>query len=414
MKYLFRFRLFVPTIMLILSVYSVQAQIRIPVKKKTTERTNQEIDKTIDNGLDKLFGKKGKKKNKETAKTDNKETSAKSEQTQGKTDEDDDPEMKWAKYDFIPGSMVLFEDNLSDEDNGEFPSHWDLIKGRVEVVEFDARNSICFFSAESMVIPYIKNRDKDYLPEAFTLEFDAWFEKNEYSEYIIRFWDVKNQESVYMPPVFISGNAVRYSDFKDSYPGKDYYWNNNSSFWRHVAIAFNKRSLKVYLDDSRVINVPNIEANPTGITISCDGFNTVGVKGINRIITNVRIAEGGPKLYDKFLTDGKIVATGITFETNKATLKPESMGVINKIYKIMEKHPELKFSVEGHTDNVGDEDFNMKLSQARAETVRNKLVNMGISPDRLTVKGLGETMPVADNNTQEGRANNRRVEFVKM
>ncbi len=414
MKYLFKFRLFTTAVLLILFVYSAQGQIRIPIKKKTTEKTNQEIDKSIDNGLDKLFGKKGKKKNKGSSTVEDKKTTANTGVNESTSEGSSDPEMKWSKYDFIPGSVVLFEDDLSDEENGEFPSRWDLIKGRVETVEFDGKNSICFFSAGSMIIPYIKNRDKDYLPEAFTLEFDAWFEKNEYSEYVIRFWDVKNQQSLNMEPVFISGNAVRYESFNDLYPGKDYSWNNNSSFWRHIAIAFNKRSLKVYIDDSRIINVPNIEVNPTGITINCDDFRTAGVKGINRIVTNVRIAEGGPKLYDKFLTDGKIVATGITFETNKATLKPESMGVINKIYRIMEKHPELKFSVEGHTDNVGDEDFNMKLSLARAETVRNKLISMGIASDRLTVKGLGETTPVADNSSPEGRANNRRVEFVKI
>ena len=120
------------------------------------------------------------------------------------------------------------------------------------------------------------------------------------------------------------------------------------------------------------------------------------------------------KYYDRFLQDGKIVATGIKFETNKATLKPESMGVINRIYKIMKDHPELKFSVEGHTDNVGDEAFNMQLSLKRAETVRDKLISMGIAPNRFKVKGFGETIPATSNDTPEGRANNRRVEFVKM
>ncbi len=90
------------------------------------------------------------------------------------------------------------------------------------------------------------------------------------------------------------------------------------------------------------------------------------------------------------------------------------MGVINKIYTIMKDHPDLKFSVEGHTDNVGDEDFNMKLSLARAESVRDKLISMGIASDRFEVKGFGETMPAETNETAEGRANNRSVEFVRL
>ena len=398
-------------------------QVHVPVKKKVVDKTNQEANQATDQAIDEGFNqfkglfKKKNKKSKQPAQpaenTQNQNTPVNQPQTAGGKDVSG-PEKKWAKYDFVPGTVILFDDNLKDEENGEFPSRWDLVNGRVEVVEFDGNNAICFFSADSKIIPYIKNRDKDYLPESFTIEFDAWFEKNEYTGYPILFWDIKNQKNLDLEPLIITANSVSLQDFKDLYPGKDYEWNTKNSFWRHVAIAFNRRSLKVYLDDTRIINVPNMEINPTGFTIGCDGFGTAGVKGINRIITNIKIAEGGPKLYDKFLTDGKIVATGIKFETNKATLKPESMGVINKIYKIMKDHPDLKFSVEGHTDNVGDEDFNMKLSLARAETVRDKLVSMGIASDRFTVKGFGETMPAATNDTPEGRANNRRVEFIKM
>jgi len=90
------------------------------------------------------------------------------------------------------------------------------------------------------------------------------------------------------------------------------------------------------------------------------------------------------------------------------------MGVINEIYDLMDKNPDLKFSVEGHTDNVGDDANNLVLSTDRALTVMETLVRMGISEDRLTSKGLGETQPLDDNNVPEGRANNRRVEFVKI
>ncbi len=128
---------------------------------------------------------------------------------------------------------------------------------------------------------------------------------------------------------------------------------------------------------------------------------------------NVRIAEGGVKYYDRVMQDGKIIATGIRFDTGKSTLKPESMGVINEIYELMSKYPELNFSVEGHTDNVGDDASNMTLSADRADRVKNTLIEMGIAADRLSSRGLGESMPMDDNNVPEGRANNRRVEFVK-
>ena len=125
-------------------------------------------------------------------------------------------------------------------------------------------------------------------------------------------------------------------------------------------------------------------------------------------------AEGGVKYYDRVMQDGKIIANGIRFDVGKATLKPESMGIINEIYTLMDKNPDLKFSVEGHTDNTGNDAVNEKLSADRAQTVMNTLIGMGINKERLASKGWGESKPIDDNNLPEGRANNRRVEFVKM
>jgi len=79
----------------------------------------------------------------------------------------------------------------------------------------------------------------------------------------------------------------------------------------------------------------------------------------------------------------------------------------------MQKQPSLKFSVEGHTDSDGEEAFNLKLSKERAKTVMDKLIAMGIDSSRLKYTGWGETKPIDNNNTPEGKANNRRVEFVK-
>ncbi|MBS3776734.1 MAG: OmpA family protein, partial [Bacteroidales bacterium] len=149
-----------------------------------------------------------------------------------------------------------------------------------------------------------------------------------------------------------------------------------------------------------------------GITIGCDRFAPADLE--TRFIKNIRLAEGAVELYDRILSDGKIVSNGIRFDVNKATLKPESMGVINEIYQLMGEHPELNFSVEGHTDSDGETDFNQTLSEQRAETVCNKLMQMGIDSARFATKGFGETIPVAPNDTPEGKATNRRVEFVKM
>jgi len=411
---------------------------QIDVFKKLERESKKRVDRGIDKGIDKSLDKaeegvedaiKGETDTQEEKETDKKDVST-SESSVSKTKEstnetsskdekkDAEPLLSWSKYDFMPGSEIIFEDNQEGEENGEFPSRWDLVEGRVENAVFDNQDVIYFMTRSSSIIPYLKNRDQDYMPEEFTLEFDAWFEKKEYTSYRIWFRDTKNQKNgpheLYYPILEISGNKAKNNNNAGFYPGESYGWNNEKSYWRHISISFNRRALKVYLDDARVLNVPNMEINPSGITIAIDGFGTAGVKGINRFIKNIRLAKGAVKLYDKLQQDGKIVSNGIRFESGKSTIKPESMGVINEIYELMEEHPDVKFSVEGHTDNVGDEDYNQKLSEQRAEAVVNKLIEMGLSKDRFVSKGHGESQPVASNDTAEGKASNRRVEFIKL
>jgi outer membrane protein OmpA-like peptidoglycan-associated protein len=106
-----------------------------------------------------------------------------------------------------------------------------------------------------------------------------------------------------------------------------------------------------------------------------------------------------------------IVLKNIFFETNKAELKEESKTELDKLVDLLTKNPMLKIEIGGHTDNVGADADNLKLSDARARSVMAYLVAHGISADRLTARGYGETMPIADNNNVEGRALNRRTEF---
>ena len=182
--------------------------------------------------------------------------------------------------------------------------------------------------------------------------------------------------------------------------------------WVHIAVAYTSGKLKGYIDETRLVNIPRLDFDPKGVTLYTYIFGTLH-EG-HYYVKNFRIAEGGVKYYDRFLQDGKIVTNGIRFDVNKTTIRPESMGTINSIYKILNDNPELKFSVEGHTDSDGDGALNQTLSEGRAQAVMNKLIEMGISADRLSFKGFGESKPIAENATAEGKANNRRVEFVKM
>ena len=104
-------------------------------------------------------------------------------------------------------------------------------------------------------------------------------------------------------------------------------------------------------------------------------------------------------------------AKTILFDTGKSTIKPQSEPVLNNIADILDDYPNVAFRIEGHTDSVGSESFNKKLSQDRAQSVMNYLIDKGIPSERMTAVGYGEERPLADNSTSEGRRSNRRVEI---
>jgi flagellar motor protein MotB len=437
MKYSVLFTV-ITTLLFLLTPEAKPQKVKVNVKEKVVEETdnraNRKTDEVIDAGFDKIeegIGNIFKKKEKKTKDDSSQQGAGRDEsensgnasgknRTEAKGSGQPQLTLKWNRYDFVPGEKIIFEDNQENEENGEFPSRWDHAGGgSVENVLFGETPVIWFKDEDSWIVPYMKDPENDYLPDIFTIEFDAWFENEEYCQYYLEWYDMKNQSDIGydLRKLQIRPNEIAiYGIGEAFYPGEDYEYNieADESFWRHIAISFNKRAVKVYFDEARVMNLPNVGANPTGISISGGPFNTAGIKGINRFIRNIRIAEGGVKLYDKFLSDGKIVTNGIRFDVNKATIKPESMGVINEIAKLMKDHPEVTFSVEGHTDSDGETAFNQNLSERRAEAVVAEMVRLGIEQSRLTSKGWGESKPLNPNATPEGKANNRRVEFVKI
>ncbi|MBA3458340.1 MAG: OmpA family protein [Deltaproteobacteria bacterium] len=124
--------------------------------------------------------------------------------------------------------------------------------------------------------------------------------------------------------------------------------------------------------------------------------------------------DGCPKKYvNVVVTEKKIeIKQTVYFDTNKATIKPVSFNLLNEVAQALADNPKIAVEVGGHTDSQANDAFNLKLSQRRAESVRTYLVKRGITADRMTAKGYGENVPLADNRTADGRAQNRRVEFV--
>ncbi len=320
---------------------------------------------------------------------------------------DKSPQLIWSKYDFVPGDKVIFEDDLIHEENGEFPSRWDLKQGNVEVAEYGGDNVIMFRDGAPTIMPYLKDASQDYLPDVFTIEFDLYCGNDNFVVYL---FDRKNQKS---------GSPTGYTYFNITYKQMEFGQSSSrhpdektleKRRWIHIAIAYTNGKLKAYMDETRLINIPRIDFDPRGLSLHCYHARNENLY----YVKNIRIAEGGVKYYDRIMEDGKIVATGIRFDVGKATLKPESMGIINEVVEMMQDHPELNFSIEGHTDSDGDDASNLKLSEERANTVKNTMVKLGISSDRLSTKGFGESVPMDTNSSPEGKANNRRVEFVKL
>lgn len=317
---------------------------------------------------------------------------------------------EYSKSDFVPGDEVFFEDLVEGERVGEFPSKWDLVEGNSEVAVLNGQQVIVINEGGTRITPLMKT--DDYLGDVYTLEFDFWGTSDHTPD---------NQIATKYYLEFNNGMYVRL-DFDDNGGGYYINWYNGSTGnsgdksgdltniipdeWNHLAVSFNQRAFKVYINGERVVAVPNA-TKAQSFTISNDIWETRGY------IKNIRLAKGAVPLYDRLMSDGKIITYAITFETGKADLKPESEVEINRIAKLMQENPNLSFEVQGHCDATGSDKVNDPLSQKRAEAIVAALVDKGIAAARLTAVGKGSHEPIASNSTDEGRAKNRRVEFVK-
>jgi outer membrane protein OmpA-like peptidoglycan-associated protein len=314
----------------------------------------------------------------------------------------------YQNYDFIPGDKIIFEDDFTSSRDGEFPPMWKLIAGQGVINKIDGE--LVFVVTEGSygkVAPRIKT--KKYLDKTFTVECDYISQKDEYGLSIF-FVDQEgdNSKAIIFSPFgdvqteyfFPEGSELqgKHPDTKDE--------KYVAGVWRHAAIVYKDGQMKCYVDQYRILVIPNCEFTPTEVLFGGNAPN---------LFKNVKIANGGGmNMLDQIYKDGKLITHGILFDINKATIKASSMGLINEIVKLMKEHQELKFSIEGHTDSDGDDKSNLKLSEQRADAVKKALIDLGIDSTRLQTKGWGESKPISKNDTPEGKANNRRVEFVKI
>ena len=397
------------------------AQVNNPsqvAKDAATNSTNNNVNNSVENQLNKAENSiKGlfKKKNKEVKPaTPQKPTSpppnAPASQPKNNPPANDQvTDIKvYQNYDFRAGDKIIFDDNFAADQDGEFPAHWDLNKGQAVVNK--CSGIPCFFLTDGNycdVLPRMTS--KTYLTDNFSVEYDIFMTHSSYG-LIVYLFDEGRSNSM---SVHFTAQGVEWVGPSKSLGANHPAALQNEKFlnnFHHIAIAYKNDQLKVYVDQFRVLTVPHCGLKPS--SLDCMG---IGSQDSPIIFTNFKIADGAQmNMLDEIMTTGKFITHGINFDVNKSVIRPESMGVIGDVVKYMQAHGDLKLEIDGHTDSDGSSELNMKLSQQRADAVKASMVSAGIDASRLMTKGFGPSKPLSNNDSPEGKANNRRVEFVKM
>ncbi len=399
------------------------------VKNKVNQRVDNKVDKTIDKTLDKAEGKS-------TADTPPAATAGGADAVAKKAD---DGVKSFTKYDFIPGEKILYYDNFDQEAIAELPTGWNT-NGSGEVVTLEN------FSGKWLRVHnpfiYLTSNTKE-LTENYTAEFDIILQlKNNgwmYPTFSAGFFATNGEpgtDNVFLKdynknaavqatlyPGENNSSRVLLESFTDA---KSYFKSEPKMYGEldkyygkpvHVAIQVQKQRFRMWINETKVFDVP--KAIDTAYKMN-QLFFKVGQTNYREeqygiYISNIKAATGLPDTRHKLIEEGKFSTTGILFDVNAATIKPESYGVVKEIAGVLKENPSIKIKVIGHTSSDGDDNANMELSKKRAAAVKDMLVKeFSIDAAAIETEGKGETQPVADNKTKEGKAANRRVEFIKL
>jgi OmpA-OmpF porin, OOP family len=385
-------------------------------ENNANNKVNNTVDKTVDDAMNPDLSKD---KNTDTTKENGIASDAKSSGGSGglKT---------YSKYDFVPGEKILvFEDFMQDA-VGDFPAKWNTnASGEIMTIDKIPGHWFAMGKAGVFMPDFI-----DALPEDFTLEFDLLIDQTAHSWGIyINLAELQNRDQPkewpsadnYFSLNILPGNPGFGSSSYDRRKkgvgetrtsAKMTQFENNSGPV-HIAFWRQKERLRIYLNEEKTWDIPKAilpEAKLNALV-----FAIQNIAGWHYLISNLRLAVGAPDTRKKILEQNKWVTHGILFDINSATIKPESYGTLKEMANVLKEYTDLKVKVVGHTDGDGNDASNLDLSKRRAASVKAALAKeFGIDESRMETDGKGESEPIDKNDTPAGKANNRRVEFIKI
>lgn len=338
------------------------------------------------------------------------------------------------RYDFKPGGTVLFTESFSQDEIGQFPLLWyTKSKGKiVEIENVDGKWLQLFNGA--FLSPEFLHR------ENYTLEFDIILNypiQGNYPLPFLRFglydrgnkghilsneYKVNNNFNVTLSPYRdeLRVNLLSLEDGKEKIRTDNYILSNfadNVGIPIHVALDIQKERLRLWIDKENIFDLPNAVPvlgvlNQMRLEMESSNYRNYE---LGYYISNLRLAEGKEDTRSKLLTEGRIESNAILFASNSAKITADEEGIITEIAKTLNQDPTIKIRIIGHTDSDGPADQNLRLSEQRAESVKRELTEkFGILNNRIEILGKGDKVPIVKNNTAEGKAKNRRVEFIKL
>ena len=311
-----------------------------------------------------------------------------------------------ANYNFTPGERTLFSETFASSNVGDFPRSLHYRSGTMEVVSVQGRQMLRATSGGVFEV-----RLPERLPERFTVQFNVQAANGASVQVYTR---TQHRDDDTRPFYGYKGPYLDVGNWRGSGLWDD---NNPKSvkpierdILLPIEITVDGEYLKMYAGRERLANVPRVDlGRHDAITFAITSRDDKPL-----YIGNLRVAAGGNDLYSQLQAEGSLTLGGVEFETASSRLRPASTQTLEGVAQMLQQHPEVRLRVEGHTDNTGTAAGNERLSQQRAESVRDFLVGRGIASDRLVPVGLGQTQPIADNGTEAGRQRNRRVVLVQL